>query len=121
MADASHEINRTLIENKPQDSPSPELTYILPSLILPLLVSAVIVGSVLLYRTPSYAWLSPSPYAQIAFMSDRQGNWQLYMMDRDGSHLRNLTNSPSNDGAPVHSPGQNWLIFTSDRNGPSPN
>jgi Tol biopolymer transport system component len=121
VADASHEISQTPLENKPQDSPRTELTYILPSLMLPLLVSAVVVGCVLLYRAHGYAWLSPSLYARIAFMSDRQGNWQLYMMDRNGSHLRNLTNSPSNDGVAVHSPGQNWLIFTSDRNGPSPN
>ena len=38
---------------------------------------------------------NPSPDdKQIVFISDRDGNAELYMMDRDGSHQRRLTNTP---------------------------
>ena len=32
--------------------------------------------------------------ARIAFMSDRDWNWEIYVMDNDGSDLQNLTNNP---------------------------
>jgi Tol biopolymer transport system component len=121
MANASRKINQALIENEPMRSPAGWLVDILPRLMLPVLVAAVVAGSALSHRARGYGWLFPSSPARIAFMSDRGGNWQVYMMDRDGRHLQNLTNSPSNDGVPIHAPGQNWLIFSSDRNGPSPN
>jgi TolB protein len=38
---------------------------------------------------------NPSPDdAQMVFISDRDGNAELYLMDRDGSHQRRLTNTP---------------------------
>jgi Tol biopolymer transport system component len=52
-------------------------------------------------------------------MTDRDGDWEVYIMDRDGGNPTNLTNSPGNDGVPVHAPGQARLAFISDRDNPS--
>ena len=37
---------------------------------------------------------------QLAFFSDRTGNWELFIMNADGSLVRNLTNHPGQDGGP---------------------
>ena len=38
--------------------------------------------------------------AQIAFASKRDGNWEIYVMDEDGSNPANLTNNPADDVSP---------------------
>ena len=42
--------------------------------------------------------------SKITFTSDRDGNWEIYVVDADGSNLTNLTNNPAGDGFPVWSP-----------------
>ena len=42
---------------------------------------------------------------RIAFNSTRDGNFEIYVMDADGSNQINVTNSPGGDGAHVWSPG----------------
>ena len=37
---------------------------------------------------------------QIVFASDRDGNWEIYVMDADGINQHNLTNNPAEDMAP---------------------
>ena len=39
--------------------------------------------------------------AQIAFVSDRDGNFEIYVMDADGGNQRNLTNNPHHDWGPA--------------------
>ena len=39
--------------------------------------------------------------ARIAFMSDRDWHWEIYVMDADGANLRNLTNSPHSEARPA--------------------
>ncbi len=39
--------------------------------------------------------------AQIAFLSRRDGNAEIYVMDADGGNPQNLTNNPQNDGQPA--------------------
>ena len=39
-------------------------------------------------------------HAQIAFVSDRTGNHEIFVMDADGNNLRNLSRSPAQDYAP---------------------
>ena len=55
---------------------------------------------------------------QVAFMSQRQGNWDVYVANLDGSNLRRLTDSPANDGLPAWSPDGRTIAFVTDREGP---
>ena len=54
---------------------------------------------------------------RIAFMSNRDGNPEIYVMNRDGSNVRRLTNHPAGDGSPTWSPTGTQIAFTSDRTG----
>ena len=54
---------------------------------------------------------------QIAFMSGRNGNPEIYAMNIDGSNLRRLTNHPAGDSSPTWSPSGTQIAFTSDRTG----
>ena len=53
--------------------------------------------------------------AQIAFVSDRDGNGEIYVMDTDGKNQRNLTNHPAGDTAPAWSPDGRRIAFVSTR------
>ena len=62
----------------------------------------------------------PSPdRSTIAFSSNRGGDFDLYLMDPDGTNLRRLTSSPGADGDPAWTPDGARLIFTSARGGSS--
>ncbi|MGC9334582.1 MAG: TolB family protein [Anaerolineae bacterium] len=37
---------------------------------------------------------------QMTFMSNRNANWEIYVMNIDGSGQTNLTNSPADDRSP---------------------
>ena len=54
---------------------------------------------------------------QIAFMSDRDGNWEIYLMNADGSGLTNLTQNPAFDSSPAWSPDGRRIAFWSSRDG----
>jgi TolB protein len=54
---------------------------------------------------------------RIAFTTNRDGNPELYVVNRDGSSLRRITNHPSVDITPTWSPAGNEIAFTSDRSG----
>ena len=55
--------------------------------------------------------------SKIAFMSNRDGNPEIYVMNRDGSNVRRITNHPMADTTPTWSPSGNQIAFTSDRSG----
>jgi Tol biopolymer transport system component len=93
--------------------------YVLPSLILAVLAVVVIGGYLLYQRSNGSLGLGFTRPNRIAFMSDRDGNWEIYVMDRDGSNLVNLTNSPGADGIPIYASGLGRLAFASDRDGPT--
>ena len=42
--------------------------------------------------------------AMIAFFSDRDDDWEIYMMNADGSGQVNITNSPGEDRFPSWGP-----------------
>ena len=54
--------------------------------------------------------------ARIAFESDRDWHWEIYVMDNDGGNQRNLTNNPGDDRYPSWSPDGKGIVFSSDRN-----
>jgi tetratricopeptide (TPR) repeat protein len=54
---------------------------------------------------------------RIAFMSNRDGNWEIYVMNVDGSGLKRLTSNAANDGLPTWSPDGKTLAFVSNQGG----
>ena len=55
---------------------------------------------------------------RIAFTSNRDGNYEIYVMNSDGSNPRNATSHPARDDhAAWHPDGR--LLFVSDRDGGS--
>ncbi len=55
---------------------------------------------------------------QIAFMSRRDGDWNIYVVNSDGTGLRQLTEDPADDGLPTWSPDGKAIAFVSNRGGP---
>ncbi len=59
-----------------------------------------------------------SPVADhLVFASMMSGNWEIYIINIDGSNLRQLTNHPAIDALPTFSPDGEWIAFQSDRPG----
>lgn len=54
---------------------------------------------------------------RLAFVSDRAGSKDIYVMNLDGSDLVQLTDDPANDTSPVWSPDGTAIVFVSDRDG----
>ena len=57
--------------------------------------------------------------SQIAFEAAIDGNTDVYVVGRDGGHLRRLTTEPSMDGVPTWSADGRWIYFASTRAGAS--
>lgn len=58
--------------------------------------------------------------SQVAFMSNRDGNWEIYIVSTQGpmgEGLKRLTKNSARDGLPTWSPDGKWLAFVSDRDG----
>lgn len=55
--------------------------------------------------------------ATLAFVSDRDGNWDLYLMDTYSGDVDRLTDHPAKDIAPDWSPDSRALAFASERDG----
>jgi Tol biopolymer transport system component len=59
----------------------------------------------------------PGSNGKIAFMSDRDGNLEIYVMNADGTGQTNLTNNAAEDLEPAWSPDGSKIAFTSRRSG----
>jgi dipeptidyl aminopeptidase/acylaminoacyl peptidase len=64
---------------------------------------------------------SPAAWAhgKIAFQSNRDGNYEIYVMNADGSRQTRLTKNSAFDGNPSWSPDGRRIAFESDRSGRS--
>src|SRR5262249_23662211 len=54
---------------------------------------------------------------RIAFVSNRAGNDDIYVMNANGTGLTRLTDNPANDGQPAWSPDVKRVAFVSSRTG----
>ena len=59
--------------------------------------------------------VSASDVTHIAFSSERDGNYDIYIMDIEGKNIQNLTNHPATDFSPTFSPNSRWMAYVSDR------
>ena len=53
----------------------------------------------------------PAGVGQIAFVSNRDGNDEIYVMNPDGSNQRRLTNTPAAEWHPAWSPDGTMIVF----------
>ena len=59
----------------------------------------------------------PGPGAKIAFSTNRDGNFEIYVMNADGSSQTRLTNNPASEFDPDWSPNGTKFAFVSTRDG----
>ena len=55
--------------------------------------------------------------SNIAFVSRRDGNGEIYVMDADGANIMRVTNNSSDDSRPSWSPDGSKFVFQTDRDG----
>jgi Tol biopolymer transport system component/formylglycine-generating enzyme required for sulfatase activity len=76
----------------------------------------VVLGGVRCARSADAdAVLSGTTVGQIAFESDRDGNWEIYVMNADGSDPRRLTDHSAVDWSPAWSLDGSQIAFVSNR------
>ncbi|MEX0290051.1 MAG: TolB family protein [Flavobacteriaceae bacterium] len=63
-----------------------------------------------------YASYSPDGN-KIIFESDRDGNWEIYLMDADGTNQKRLTANEDADRRPSWHPNGKMILFESDKSG----
>jgi Tol biopolymer transport system component len=74
-----------------------------PATLLPVLVDSA---------TNIQAVLSPDR-TRVVFSSNRNGNFDIYLMDPDGQNLRRLTSAAGNEGEPAWTPDGMRIVYTS--------
>ena len=95
-------------------------------LVVPMMFALAVVALATCSESPP---LDPEPTAQdagastprIALHSKHDGNWNIYVMNPDGSGQTRLTNNPAADSWPSWSPDGRRITFISSRDDPDPN
>ncbi len=80
-----------------------------------LTAGTVVLASVLAAVTVVAPASASAPGGTIAFVSERTGNDEIYVMDSAGGNVTQLTDSPGFDRAPGWSPDGTHLVFNSRR------
>ena len=76
----------------------------------------VVIPILLLIQIEAFAGKAPTT-SKILFTSVRDGNYEVYMMNTDGSNQVNLTQNRADDFQAVWSPTGEQILFVSDRDG----
>ena len=79
------------------------------------LAHLILAGVVVLGLTP--LMVDVDAQAQIAFVSERDGNYEIYVMEADGKNQRKLTINIGIDWFPSWSPDGERIVFSSGRAG----
>jgi Tol biopolymer transport system component len=65
------------------------------------------------------SWTSWTPDGKIVYVSNASGNFDIWVMNGDGSDKTQLTFDPSDDFSPAMTPDSRYIVFASDRAGTS--
>ncbi|MGH9929490.1 MAG: DPP IV N-terminal domain-containing protein, partial [Pyrinomonadaceae bacterium] len=68
-------------------------------------------------KYPVWRNFSWTPDGQIIYSSKASGNWDIWIMNADGSNQRQLTVDTNQDFGPVVTPDGNHIVFVSERAG----
>lgn len=74
-------------------------------------------GNPLMPQCESITRSPPPSEPHVVFSSDRDGNWEIYSMNSDGTGVTRLTDNPAADIAPRWSPDGRQIAFHSGRDG----
>ena len=93
--------------------------YVMPAPVLPGQVAMDGLGQVNITSSPGDDWTPAwSPDGRrIAFASIRRGNWEVFIVNADGSELKQVTDDGAGNMSPVWSPDGQTLAYTSKRDG----
>ena len=78
---------------------------------------AHLILAVVIALSLAFLMVDVDAHAQIAFSSNRDGNYEIYVMNAEGANLQNLTNNPAADHSPSWSPDGKRIVFMSARDG----
>lgn len=81
------------------------------------LVFAAVAGVFAALLAVSVIHAQDVPNGEIAFVSNGDGDTDIFLMNADGSNVRNLTASEGSDERPAWSPDGRYLAYVSERDG----
>ena len=76
------------------------------------------ISTLFVFSSSIAVWAEDPETEKIAFVSKRDGNAEIYIMNPDGSEQTNLTQHPAEDYDPAWAPGGKQILFSSNRDGP---